>query len=575
MMVLNSRVLVRFDGQTFLKPFDRACVPNELGRHLYNAAPDRMKWSNIDCWERRYGGQDLAGKSLCLVRYQGIGDLLMMTALVRYLRHTYPTALIHFYTLASMYSSNVLYGNPDLDGSCAFPLPVALDAIKQYDYHIFIDGMIEHNAERDQSNAYDDLFAFCGLRDVADEWKRPHLRPLPGDWKWVEDSGMDLSRPYVAFQTQTSTPIRDYPAEMGAQCVDEMLKRMPGHRVAIMGQVESPAFSRFKGNERVLWCVGAPNWRYMIPVVYGADCLVTGDTGMGHVAAAFPHVPVVGLWGAFSHASRAKYYRNHTPIEHAGVCPHQPCYTHGQGIPVAKCRASRAWKEGQTHCSAMLDIAPAEIADAVARRVIAGKPGHVGMMTVEAFKKAFGWAEASVADKKYGSDLDRNVIQSLAVWRKPESVCEVGINEGRQAELILKALPGVKEYVGVDVTPDAKMALAGQQAEVPKIPGHMVADDARLRLIIRPRGLFDCKPDELPAADFWFIDGDHSDAGVEHDTLKAFLRAPKGAVIVWHDFWNEQDRNIGVARVLERLAPTLPLKIRHVLGSMVAFAVKE
>jgi predicted methyltransferase len=37
----------------------------------------------------------------------------------------------------------------------------------------------------------------------------------------------------------------------------------------------------------------------------------------------------------------------------------------------------------------MLDITPIEIAEAVARRVIAGKPRHIGLMTVEAFKAAF------------------------------------------------------------------------------------------------------------------------------------------------------------------------------------------
>jgi len=575
MMVLNSRVLMKYNGQIILKPLDRSCVPNEMGRMLVGAAPDKVKWSTFDSWEKRYSGQDLNGKSICIMRYAGIGDLLHITALTRYLRHLYPTAMIHFYTLGPHYSSTAFYGNPDVDGCAAFPLPIPLDAAKQYDYHIFIDGVMEHNSEYDQGNWYDILYSFCGLKNVPAEFKRPELRPMAQDWKWIEDSHIDLSSPYVMFQTRSSSPIRDYADDLGAKCVDELLKRLPAHRVAITGECDLPAYHRFKDNPRVIWACGVTqNWRQIIPLVYNADCVVCSDTGMGHVAAAYPHVPVVSLWGAFNYECRAKYYANHTPIEHVGTCPHQPCYTHGNTLPVAKCRASRGWKEGQVNCSAMLDITPVEIAEAVARRVIAGKPRHVGLMTVDAFKAAFGWAEASVPDKKYGSDLDRNVIQTLAVWRKPESVVEIGINEGRQAELILKALPCVKEYVGVDVPADAKTPLPGQQSEVPAQPGHMVRDD-RLKVIVRPRGAYDCKPDELPAADFWYIDGDHSAAAVEHDTLQAFLRAKPGAVIVWHDFWNPYDRKIGVAEVLTRLAPTLPLKIRHVLGSAVAFAVKE
>ena len=108
-------------------------------------------------------------------------------------------------------------------------------------------------------------------------------------------------------------------------------------------------------------CGKVKQWRHLIPLIAEASCVVTPDTGMGHIAAAFPRVPVVSLWGSFSHASRAKYYANHHPMEPKGICPHAPCWTHGNEIPRNLCKDCGGYSEQSTHCGVINSIDPDDL----------------------------------------------------------------------------------------------------------------------------------------------------------------------------------------------------------------------
>ena len=364
MKVVSSPLAVNgVNGNIIMHPYARYAMPEEMAHNVVNAikgSNSPYTISNIDSFERRYSGQNLNGKRVCIVRYLGIGDMLIVAGLAHYLRTLYPDVMIHGYT-GTGYSRDAWSGSPDWDSDSAMPLPIPLDALKQYDYHIFYDGMIECNKEYDQENAYDDMFAFVGLHDVPSEFKRPYIGTMQSDMDFVESADLDLSKKYLVYQVSSSTPVRSYHPNLGAEFVRKFAKAHPDWTVYVTGEIPSPEMASAIADNVVDLCGKIKNWRHIIPLIAGASCVVTPDTGMGHIAAAFSDVPTVSLWGSFSHASRAKYYANHHPIEPKGVCPHAPCWTHGNEIPRNLCKNCAGYSDQSTHCGVINSIDPDDL----------------------------------------------------------------------------------------------------------------------------------------------------------------------------------------------------------------------
>lgn len=152
---------------------------------------------------------------------------------------------------------------------------------------------------------------------------------------------------------------------------------------------------------------------------------------------------------------------------------------------------------------------------------------------------------------------------------RPKRVIEFGVNAGRTARAILTTVPGIERYIGIDVPPGFSTALAVQRGEVDAAPGHLVAGDARLQLMILPHGSHDLAVGDLPACDAAFIDGDHSRAGVLHDTALAKAAVRPGGIVIWHD-----DHDLGtvdVRAVLDEMHAYGEATAVHVEGTWLAF----
>lgn len=120
-------------------------------------------------------------------------------------------------------------------------------------------------------------------------------------------------------------------------------------------------------------------------------------------------------------------------------------------------------------------------------------------------------------------------------------IVEFGVNEGRTAEAILQSLPLCQRYIGIDVFQGYVPVKPHQLKEVPARPGHICLHDPRFMLILRKRGSHDLAPSDFADcdADVAFIDGDHSRAGVLHDTAIARSIVRPGGLIIWHDYNDE------------------------------------
>lgn len=156
----------------------------------------------------------------------------------------------------------------------------------------------------------------------------------------------------------------------------------------------------------------------------------------------------------------------------------------------------------------------------------------------------------------------------LIAGAKPRCVIEFGVNSGRTAKAILRNVPGIERYVGVDVPRGHVTNALVQRNEVPDQPGEMAFEDGRFRVLLARNGSHDLIADDLPFADAVFIDGDHSARGVRRDYALARSKVRAGGIIIFHDD-NGRD-TIGVSQVLDELAEG-GADIKHVAGMWLAF----
>ena len=152
--------------------------------------------------------------------------------------------------------------------------------------------------------------------------------------------------------------------------------------------------------------------------------------------------------------------------------------------------------------------------------------------------------------REYLRPGEMEIIVDLVRSVDAKDMLEIGCRDGRTARVLLTNVRSLRRYIGVDVPMSYQPALEHQRREMVPRPGFLAATDGRFELIIREHGSLDLTPDELPDFDAVFIDGDHSEAAVLHDSqLAAAIVRPQG-IIIWHDANNG---SVEVTQVLDHL----------------------
>jgi len=162
---------------------------------------------------------------------------------------------------------------------------------------------------------------------------------------------------------------------------------------------------------------------------------------------------------------------------------------------------------------------------------------------------------------------DTAALIALFASVEPKVVIEIGCNTGRTAKNILTALPMIEKYIAIDVPPDHKPTLLCQYSEVPANAGHHAAEDPRFFLLVREGGSQELGPQDLEPCDAVFIDGDHSEHAVTHDSNLARVLVRPGGVIVWHDYHNP---GVEVTQAVDKLKNE-GWKIDHVPNTWIAY----
>lgn len=348
MKIFHSEHGLTTQDNLFL-PYLRYVVPESIGRALENGVTEKhpgCKYglSDFNSYERRYSGQALKrGESLLVYRHGAFGDTLMATAVIAEIRRRNPAALIDLYCRAD---GGEMWANV---GVRTFPGYPPFDAVRRYTYHLLYENMLECNSEDDQDCAVDDMLRFAGIdpETVSDESKLPVVVPMETDLQ-----GAPIIHPdrYIVVQRNSSNPNRTYPHAWELE--GRLARMLPTFVVGDRDQHPvNPSAIDLRGK--------TPRFRNLIPIVSRASLVVCPDSSVGHLAAAFPAVPVISLWGLFHPNDRVRYYRNHHPLDGFAACPHAPCRTHLFTLPFNQCRDAAEWT-GKS-CAALGSIRPERI----------------------------------------------------------------------------------------------------------------------------------------------------------------------------------------------------------------------
>jgi predicted O-methyltransferase YrrM len=140
------------------------------------------------------------------------------------------------------------------------------------------------------------------------------------------------------------------------------------------------------------------------------------------------------------------------------------------------------------------------------------------------------------AFSKYLNAHETAILLALVKSVAPRVMIEFGCNQGITAKRLLENVPSLQKYIGIDVPHGHRATLPCQQSETPVNAGCYAADDERFFLLLARSQML--RSGHLEPCDAVFIDGDHSEHAVLHESRLArrLVRAP--GLIVWHDYSN-------------------------------------
>lgn len=354
-----------------LQPLTRYVMSDSMFNRIHECLKEAGKgdqvlsWSSFNSYERRYAGQDLNRRRLSVYRENGFGDNLMVTGLIRWIRHHYPDAQIDVYGLKNGKQAWM----HNLDATYYDNVPT-FEAMQNSDYHLLFEGMIESDNEPEQLCAYDSFLQFSGFsyKHVPPEFKRPHIVWGPYDENCDEQWCKVMPSGYVLWHWNPSGLLRMLPLSASYEAIHKLAEKRDvvicGHPE---GRIERPNFNHPRIHD---YCGQTKAWRDVLPMIRHAEAVVCPDSSVLHATAAFEEIPIIGLWGSFDWRDRAKYYPTHVPVTGYAACPFAPCRAQKSDVPHWKCSSSPHYSgEDEIYCSAMKSIDPAAIVREVERQV--------------------------------------------------------------------------------------------------------------------------------------------------------------------------------------------------------------
>ncbi len=273
-----------------------------------------------------YKGEDLTGKKIIAWRTGGIGDMMFLSPVFRYLKSKYKDCFIRVATGCKQ----PLECLPEIDE--LYDMPFNAKLLEDMDYHLFFQGIIEGSSDVSKTtHAVDMFFSYFNIDSThfPIEEKRPRLFFKKEETEWCEKTLTNLKinkNDYVVgIQMETSAPLRNYPKENMKAVVDALIKE-DNVKIVLIGAEHHNVIGHYlRGNNEKIHIATGYNVRESIILATRYNLIISPDTFMIQVAGALEK-PLIGIYGPFPSEVRMKYFKNAIGLDPSVVC--SPCFKH-------------------------------------------------------------------------------------------------------------------------------------------------------------------------------------------------------------------------------------------------------
>ncbi len=336
MHILTTRNPVKLTKDRTLEP-DTYLVEDISGAQLMvHADGDRMEpVSNVLLHTFAFSEQEVQdGAHILITRVGGIGDLILLTPILRELNRRWPTAKIDVVCHPEFGQplQNLPYVN------AIVPYPIKLSDAREYSCWIFLENAVERGEDAQKLHSVDCYAKAVGLTGEFD--KVQEYRVTESERIWAKEGYPRVNGTRrVCVQTNASAACRTYPRAQLQKVVAELLKR--GWEVFLMdrpGGVKLDPKEKVPDGLRVL--TDGLTFRHRAAVIETADCVLAPDSSLTHLAGALG-VPCVALYAPFPWEIRTKYNKDTLALSGSGDCA--PCFPHNRmGMPFPENCPSKA-----------------------------------------------------------------------------------------------------------------------------------------------------------------------------------------------------------------------------------------
>lgn len=255
--------------------------------------------------------QDWNGKHIWLNRGGGFGDLLMLTPLMRELKHRWPKCYIH---IACGIDYHSLFEDIDVYRE---HIPIPIEKLKDIDSLVCFEELVEGNPAAEHLHMAQLFARQLGivLKDLKPEY---HVHDEEKEWALERFQRNGLPR--IGMQFMASGYYRTHPG-MGV-----ILKQLAEKaEVFMMGTPKQVVLQNPVENITNLMEEDI-TFRQSVAIASTCDACVSPDSALVHICSALD-IPCVGLYGPFPSQLRTTSERT---FSFNGKAPCAPCFFHAE-----------------------------------------------------------------------------------------------------------------------------------------------------------------------------------------------------------------------------------------------------
>lgn len=259
--------------------------------------------------------------SILIGRTGGLGDLTLLTPVLREIKRRWPTVKIAVACIKELGQS--IHNLPFIDEVLQYP--VAREVADTYDGWIWLENAIEKNEDAKTLHSVDCVAKFIGLELPADMDKRQAYVVTDKERAWAQWAHPRINGVRrLCVQVGASARCRTYPQQKLGVVIAEMLKK--GWEVFLLGQPgEIKVPEQHRPGLRIV--ADGATFRQRCALIESADCVLAPDSSLTHIAGAL-EIPAIALFGPFHWNVRTKYCPTTKALMRTEGFSCAPCFHH-------------------------------------------------------------------------------------------------------------------------------------------------------------------------------------------------------------------------------------------------------